>query len=63
MPRVKVAQSEGEIVLSFGDDTPQTYKVADGHVTVKEPDVGRFLANIDGSSLDGGSPTATSKEK
>jgi hypothetical protein len=58
--KVKVPQKDGEVVLSFGDDTPQTYKVTDGEVTVKDADVQRFLSNVDGSSLVGGSPSASS---
>lgn len=61
--KVTVPQKDGDIILSFGDDDPQTYKVTNGEVTVKDADVARFLANIDGSSLAGGTPAAAAKKE
>lgn len=62
MPKISVPQPDGEITLSISGGEPTTYKVSNGEVTVKEPDVARFLSQIDGSKQVGGSPAATTKE-
>jgi hypothetical protein len=52
--KVRVPQTDGEIVVRSGGLDPTTYKVIDGTVSVKESDLPRFLAVIDGSSADTG---------
>lgn len=51
MGKIKVQQTEGEIVVAYGGpDTARTYKVTDAQVTVAAADVPAFLAAVEGSS-------------
>lgn len=52
--KVSVPQKDGEILVRSGGLDPTTYKVSDGTVSVKESDLPRFLAVIDGSTADTG---------
>ncbi len=61
--KVKVPQTEGEIVIAVAGDEPTTYKVSDGQVSVAEQDVERFLAVVDGSKVAGGSTTAAKSKE
>lgn len=61
MARVKVPQSEGEIVLSTGGEEPLRYRVTDGHITVRADDLPLVLANVDGATE--AKPASSSKEK
>ncbi len=58
---VKVDQTDGEITIAGTID--HTYRVTDGHASVAEADVARFLAAVPGSSVSGGSPSGPTKEK
>jgi hypothetical protein len=42
MPKVKVNQKDGEIVVSRGGDEPVVYKVSGGEVEVKKEDEEQF---------------------
>lgn len=52
MPKVNVPQKDGEIVVTVGGLEPTTYKVTDGTVSVKDADLPRFLAVVDGAKAD-----------
>ena len=54
MPKVKVPQKSGEIVLTSGRptaDAPRTYSVKDGVVTVAAEHLDEFLTHVEGSAL------------
>lgn len=51
MPKVKVAQKDGEIVVSPRVGEPKTYPVTDGQVTVAKEDLDHFLLHVDGAEL------------
>ncbi len=52
MPKVKVAQKDGEIVVTPGGNRdPKTYPVTDGQVTVGKEDVDFFLLHVDGAQV------------
>lgn len=59
MTKLRVPQAKGEITIAVGGQEPTTYKVTNHEVTVEEPDVDRFLSQVDGSELTGGSPAAS----
>lgn len=61
MARVNVPQSEGEIVINTGDAEPLTYRVTDGHITVKADDLPLVLAHVDGATE--AKPASSNKEK
>ena len=48
---VKVPQRDGDIVVRNRANEPATYAVKDGTVSVKESEVARILAVIDGASV------------
>lgn len=52
--KVNVPQKDGEITIRHGFREPVTYKVTDGTTTVKESDLPKFLAVVDGSTADTG---------
>lgn len=55
---VRVPDTVGpEIVVRFGGDDPETYRVTNGSVEVPNARVERFLAAVDGASVEG-TPTA-----
>jgi hypothetical protein len=50
--RVTVPKEVGdEIIVRWNGDDPTTYKVTDGHVSVENENVERFLAHFDGSKV------------
>jgi hypothetical protein len=50
--KVTVPQEDGEIIIRRGGLDPTVYKVNGGTTSVKESDLARFLAVIDGSTAD-----------
>lgn len=52
--KVRVPQKDGDIVIRRGAGEPESYKVTDGTATVKESDLPRFLAVVDGATADTG---------
>ena len=62
MPKFKVDQVDGEIVIAVGGDEPTVYKVTNGEVTVKQEEVDRFVSQVDGAKPVSGSPAADKKE-
>jgi hypothetical protein len=55
------ADAGDEITFRRGGLDPVTYKVEGGTVSVEDADLQHFLAHVEGSTIDGGTP-ASDKE-
>lgn len=51
MAKVKVAQTDGEIIIAVGNDTKR-FSVSDGVVTTNQADAELLVANVDGASIE-----------
>lgn len=59
--RVRVPQSDGEIVMRHEGNDPVVYPVQAGIVEVDEAELQRFLRFVAGAEVDPGSPGAKEK--
>jgi len=59
MPRIKVPDAEGQVVVYDGN-VPKTYRVASGVIVVDDAHVAAVLASVPGSEL---VPETPAKEK
>lgn len=62
MAKVKVPQTDGEIVVRYDGRDPVKYTVSGGNVNVDDADLPRFLAAVDGAEHTSGGTPAKDKE-